>query len=223
MYLLTSYLGKSFFLTYPLFALADIRVAKTIYETGEFQLRNSFEDSNSPKKYWTTLLLYFIKNLLLIANIIIFFGIGFGLVYAGSKIDILIDLDIYYFGIFFFCIGILAFVVSTTLIYLYLGPTLYLIQSKDNIGISETLSGSISTMKKNGKMKLFLIYFIHFLLFVIITGILFLLLCLLNLYVSETILYLFLILFAYILLIVVAWLILSTKIATISLFKDLIK
>ena len=108
--MLTSYLGKSFFLTYPLFALADIRVAKTIYETGEFQLRNSFEDSNSPKKYWTTLLLYFIKNLLLIANIIIFWDwLWFD---AGSKIDILIDLDIYYFGIFFFCIGILAFVVS---------------------------------------------------------------------------------------------------------------
>lgn len=222
LYLFASFIGKGIFLAYPLFALADVKIVKEIEETGSFKVENAFADADKPKKYWITLVFYVLKMLFLAAGIGIILGIialfsifSFQMYYS--------DIDTFAaFLTFLYIIGIIAGTIFIIYFLLYLAPATYLLQTSDGIGICEVLNKSFSTMK-NGKMKLFLIYLIHFLIFLAAFAIGFVILSLIQLIAPLEIVFLFAVVIVLSLLfILLPILVLANKIASLTLIKDLI-
>ena len=220
-YLLTSFLGRLILITYPLFALADIRIAKTALETGSFEVEKSFEDSNSIKKVWTTILYFMLKSLFLVSGIIILCGVTIVLVYLGHIFDAMTSLN---YNLMMYILGapaVLTMLVFILIVNLYFGPATYIIQSHHDIGISDVISKTVSMMRKKAKMTLLLIGVFHWFRYIIYVIICWGLMYLINLMFSTLVVYFFGVIFIIYLLLKLPKILLSKKIASVSLFKDL--
>lgn len=73
MYFLVSFIGKIFFFTRPVFAMADQNIGKMISETRDFSLSQAFHGVNDSKRYLGLLGTYFVKDLTLIGVIALAF------------------------------------------------------------------------------------------------------------------------------------------------------
>lgn len=221
LFVLTSFLGKLFFITYPLFALADIRIAKSIEETGKFELEKSFEDSNLIKTVWTTMLFILLKTLILISGTIILSGLTFMLASFGTTIDSMTTLKGNYMTYFFGSLGVIAIVVFIIMVNLYLGPATYIIQSNDDVGISDVFTKSIEIMNKNGKSTLLLIKIFHLLRFLINLIVCIGLIWVIHIFSNPLIETFCIIILSIVLLLTLPRIVLSNKISSYSLFKKL--
>ncbi len=221
LFLLTSLFGKLFFITYPIFALADIRLVKTIEETGNFEVEKTFEDANSIKKVWTMVIFILLKTSLLLSGIVILSGITYWLSYLGEIIDNMTNLDRYYITALFWVLGVAAIILFIIIVNLFSGPAAYIIQTYDDYGISDTLIKSFSIMRKNGKRRLLLINLFHLLRFMINSLICSGLIYIIYQSLSQLVFIFCSISLGIILLLTLPKIILSNKIATISLFSEL--
>lgn len=222
LFLLTSILGKLLFFTYPLYALAEVRIVKTINETGSFEVEKSFEDANSIKKVWTTILYYLVKGLIYLSGIIILSGFTYLLIYLGKTIDEMTTLKKYYVMFAFGIIGGILILLFIIMVHLLFAPATYLIQKYDDIGISDVISKSISIMSRKGKMKLFLIEIMHLLYFLLFASIFLGILWFFESIFLPLVVIFCSIIFAIILLIMIPKIILSNKIASICLIEELV-
>ena len=221
LYVLTSFFGKLLFFTYPLFALADIRIAKTVEETGTFEVEKSFEDSNSMKKVWMAMIFIMVKMLVLLSGIILLSGFTLLLVYLGKIIDSMTSFDVNIMIFIFGVPGVLAIMLFILMINLNLGPVIYIIGTYNDIGIADVISKSVSIMAKKGKMKLLLIeihYLLCFIMYLLISSAL---LYSIYLVASPTVVIFSGVIFIIIILLKLPKLILSRKIALVSLFNNL--
>lgn len=226
LYLLASLFGKGLIFTYPLFAFADVRIVKEFEETGTFRIENLFEDAEKPKKYWRTVVFLILKLMFLSAGIFLIAIITALFITLGLEVEVY-GTYITGFGAIFLLLGIIAVAFFTIIYLLYFAPAIYLLQTNDEMGITDILTKSLSTMKR-GKMKLFLINLIHFLIFIAFAAVFFVILFILTETVyaddsvsNEFMIALFVIFTLFLMVFLLPRLILSNKIASLSLVKDL--
>ena len=84
-YLLISFVGKCIIFTRPFFAIADENVGKMVSETRELNLSEAFHGTNNPKKYFGLLGTYFVRDLSILAFVLI--GALPYLLYRGVQLD----------------------------------------------------------------------------------------------------------------------------------------
>lgn len=164
LYVLASLFGKSFFLTHPLFAFADLKIVKEIEETGSFRIENAFSDADSKKKYRTGVLVYFLRLAFLAAVSFIFLVPAFLLAYVGLGFDTTNPDSggTAVAAVILLVLGSIGALVFSALILIYFAPAIYLLREDENLGISDILKQCNSAMKQ-GTMKLFGIFLLNFL------------------------------------------------------------
>lgn len=171
LFTVTSVIGKLFFFSFPLFALADYEIVNLIRTKKPVSIEAAFADSKSMPKYWKTMLYTLMVQLSLIATALVFIGLMFGLSYLGKIFDESAGFARYY-TVFFVQLGcVILLIVSVIQIALYFAPTLYLIQSHPDMELTEALNQSVKLLSRNGKKQLLIAFFQHFIRFIVLTAI----------------------------------------------------
>lgn len=160
-FFMASLIGKRFFLSYPLFALAEYHLAQQVEQEGVVSLEEAFEDACITKNYWTAVHLALLNQVVFLIGFFTIALFGFVLFFFGTMLE----------GVFGFGDNI-ALVVSLTVTAglflmliiqksLYFGPVLYLIQGSD-VSLSEALQQSRHIMTKSARYKLLRIHMYYF-------------------------------------------------------------
>lgn len=221
-FLLSSLLGSLTLIAYPIFELANIRIARSVVENGRFKVEDAFEDSNSLKKLWVTGLGKIVGLFALLSGIALIGGLGFALMNVGLQIDLITSLRAYYFYPTFIGLSGALLIIYVLCVLTYFGPLSHIIQ-KDDVGLADGMKKSVSIMNFNGAVKLIVIYLVHILYLAIRLAIAYGIIY----YLSTIIIYevhnLVIIAFAVIVLLGFPRAVLSLTIARTSLYDDLIE
>lgn len=219
LWIISSFIGKMLFISYPAFKLMDVKVATIANEKQKMDLLDAFEKSDNKDLFLKTLLGFFLKGVLLISGILIFLliaGIMGGIAYVSSE-SVALTIALALPGVIFMFIYIIIFCLS-------FAPLGYVINKRDDLNLSKDFFVCAECMKKGGKKTLFGIDIIMLLLHVVYLGIAFLAsyLCLSSS--SETLYvigYVLIFIFFAFYLFLAAKLVLSSRIAKIKLFDDI--
>ena len=173
--LVASLLSILLLIPMPLFVHSKIRLAKQATEKNVYDISHSFEDANSPKCYWSTMVAMLFKIVIILSAFILVGAIGFALFYVGTLFANITGIQA--LRILFTIPAIIALVVVIIGLSLYFTPVNYYLNKDSEIGIAKALGASTRTMKEQGKKTLFLInlfFYIILSLYVGITGFIFL-------------------------------------------------
>ena len=156
---LASLLSYIFVLPAPAFIQANIRMDKQNDEKNTYELTKIFVDTDSPKAYWTNLMAFVIKVILLVSGVVLIGGIAFLLFYVGSLIaNITNVIMLAYLLPVPAIIGLLVFIFGFRLMCM---PLFYYLNNDSNISITKAFNASVRTMKEQGKKTMFLLDLIH--------------------------------------------------------------
>ncbi|MFW5913534.1 MAG: hypothetical protein ACOCSM_00585 [Bacillota bacterium] len=158
---LASLLGKRFFVSYPLFALADYRLAGQIEDAEAMDMDKAFEDSGDTEKYVSVAQLALLSQVILLTGLAIIGGVAYGFIHLGARIDQLLEFERYYMVFAFQILSGCVFIGFLIKKAMYFGPVAYLIQSGEAGSLSEALSHGASFMTPSGKAKLTYLHVYH--------------------------------------------------------------
>jgi hypothetical protein len=168
-YSMASWIGKLFFLSYPLFAMGDYHIVQQIKEKREWSFFDAFEDSSDLNKYFATVKYVLLLHILFITGMIIIAALSFILLQVARSIDLSLEFERHYIVFVARVLSGSMVVVFLFTLKIYLGPALYLIQSSKDLSLSEALKSSVIILKRQGKIKLFHVQ-LHYLISVVFLG-----------------------------------------------------
>ena len=167
--LVASLISKLLILPMPLFVHSNIRLAKQSAENNVYDISHSFEDANNPKCYWSTMVAMVFKLVIILSSVILVGAIAFALFYVGTLFANITGITM--LRILFPIPAVIALVVIMIGLTLYFTPLNYYLNKDSEIGIAKALGASTRTMKEQGKRTLFLINFYFYFLLVLYLGI----------------------------------------------------
>ena len=220
--LVASLLSKLLLLPMPLFVHSNIRLAKQAAENNVYDISHSFEDANSPKCYWSTIVAMMFKLVIILSAFILVGAVGFALFYVGTLFANITGIQA--LRILFPVPAALALVVIIIGLNIYFKPLNYYLNKDGEIGIAKALGASTRTMKEQGKKTLFFIdffFYVILLLYVGIAGFIFLYLARNESESIKIIANLALIIFVVIFVLFIPKLGLAKDIATLALMNDI--
>lgn len=158
---LATLLSYIFVLPAPSFIQANIRMDKQNAEKNTYELTKIFVDTDNPKAYWTTLMAFVIKIILLISGVALIGGVAFLLFYVGSLLATVTGVVLLaYLLPVPAVIGLVVYVAGFRLMF---APLFYYLNDNSDLSITKAFNASIRTMKEQGKRTLFLLDLIHLL------------------------------------------------------------
>ncbi len=155
LYSVASFIGKLFFLSYPLFAFADHHISNQIRENRNWQLLDAFEDTNDQKRYWTTVKYALLNHIVHITGFLMIAGVVFVLMRVASSITDYYEPERQYL---MFVAQIISGALVVSFLFsvrIHLGPMIYLLRTSDDLSLSEAFKHSAIIMEGQGKIKLF--------------------------------------------------------------------
>lgn len=162
MFLIGRIIATLFILPFFMLKLSSIKLHKCIKVNGKVDVVGSFKESNNPKIIWNIVLATIIKWLTIISGAILIGIFGLVLGLVGYLIG-----DFSYneelFMLLFSIPAILALVIYIIIYPLYFSPVDYLVQTDKTIGASDAVSLSINSMKLTGKWTVVLTNIITYL------------------------------------------------------------
>jgi len=160
LFCLSALIGKLFCFSYPLFALAELRLSTKIIEEDQIGLDNIYADASDIKKVWHSTIVLAVKLNYLIVGAILFGGLTYGFSVLGKRLDNTF-FRYYYLLPFFIWAGAIGFVIYLLIVVVNFSLTNFLIQQFDDMNISKILEQSKKLMNKKAKITLLLIFLVH--------------------------------------------------------------
>lgn len=158
---IASFLSRLLILPGPLFTHAKIRLAKSSVDKNVYEITHAFEDADSYKAYWTTMIASFAKVLLLLSGVVFIGAITFGLYFVGTVFANMTGITL--LGILFAVPGFIALLIYFLGFSLSVRPLNYYINNDNNINVGKAFGASTRSMKEQGKRTLFFIDFFYYL------------------------------------------------------------
>lgn len=220
-YALSSMLGKRFFLSYPLFALADYHMADQIEKTETIDFEKAFEDCKSNGKYWSSVQFSLLKQLILVVGVLLLGLIAYGLSNLGNILDVAYDFQSNYAEFTFLVLGATSIFMFIIMLNVHFGSVMYFIQSED-VGLSEALQKNARIMTKIARTKLLYINLYYLTRFAAYTALSVWVIYWVSSEFTTSWLIITAVVFLVLLLASIPRLILSHRISSASLFKDMI-
>ena len=165
MYFLAELFGRIIILFNPHFNIANIRQGYVIRKVNQLNFASSFRSVGHRVSFGTYILTLFIELLILIAGVLAVALLGAILGSIGYGISKLASSDNYMLFILIFsapaALILVLYLLVTLLIF---SPTAYIMVNNDGISAGETIGACYRSMINNGKMTVFLSYFISLIL-----------------------------------------------------------
>lgn len=163
LYVLVNLLSCLMIFIKPVVDMAGIRLLKMIRSDKDIAVSKSISGSDNSKSYWTCLLAYLIKGLMILA-IILAIGLlglalaGFGYaIYSASAFS----KELYNLPIIFMVPAIAILVIFLLALPMLTAPISYIVDTNPNMGASKVLFCSIDALKKDGKRTLLISYLLE--------------------------------------------------------------
>lgn len=163
LYVFVSLLSYLFIFVKPVIDMAGVRLLKMIRADKEIAVSKAISSSDNAKSYWTCLLAYIIKGLMILAIILVIGLIGFALAgfgYAIYSASAFSD-ELYYLPIIHMIPAIVILAIFIIALPILTVPISYIADTNPNMGASKVLFLSVDSLKKTGKGTLFLSYLIE--------------------------------------------------------------
>lgn len=163
LYVFVSLLSYLFIFAKPVIDMAGVRLLKMIRADKEIAVSKAVSSSDNAKSYWTSMLAYVIKGLMILAIILVIAIIGFALAgfgYAIYSASAFSD-ELYYLPIIFMIPAVVILAIFIIALPMLTVPISYIADTNPNMGASKVLFLSVDSLKKTGKGTLFLSYLIE--------------------------------------------------------------
>ncbi|MFW5895030.1 MAG: hypothetical protein ACOCU0_03775 [Bacillota bacterium] len=158
---LSSLLAKRFFLSFPLFALAEYNLANQLRANKNMDMDTAFEDSEDRGKYSAAAQLALLTQTIFITGVLILGGLAYGFIHLGFIMDRFFEFDRYYTAFIFQILSGGVFIAFILKLNTYFGPAVYMIQSGEAKGLQDALRQGARYMSKTGRVKLTYIHVYH--------------------------------------------------------------
>ncbi|MDE7439599.1 MAG: hypothetical protein K2N23_03740 [Clostridia bacterium] len=170
LYFLAEFFGRIFIIFNPHFNIANMRQGYVIRKKNQLNIASAFRNVGHRVSIWTYVLTLCLEGLIIIAGIVaasalaaILGGIG----YAVSKIA---SYDGYLLILLFAAPAALIMIMYVMVSFLIFSPTAYIMANNEGVSAGETIGSCYRTMINNGKMTVFLTYFVSGLLKLLYLG-----------------------------------------------------
>ncbi len=163
LYVFVSLLSYLFIFAKPVIDMAGVRLLKMIRADKEIAVSKAVSSSDNAKSYWTSILAYVIKGLMILAIILVIAILGFALAgfgYAIYSASAFSD-ELYYLPIIFMIPAVVILAIFIIALPMLTVPISYIADTNPNMGASKVLFLSVDSLKKTGKGTLFLSYLIE--------------------------------------------------------------
>lgn len=163
LYVFVSLLSYLFIFAKPVIDMAGVRLLKMIRADKEIAVSKAISSSDNAKSYWTSMLAYVIKGLMILAIILVIAILGFALAgfgYAIYSASAFSD-ELYYLPIIFMIPAVVILAIFIIALPILTVPISYIADTNPNMGASKVLFLSVDSLKKTGKGTLFLSYLIE--------------------------------------------------------------
>ena len=157
-FLFSAILGGIFLPSF--YQLANVRMAKNLRQSNQISVSKLFKSGDNPKSLYTMILSFFLSLFIFLGGVLAISSAGGLLLLLASAISFLIFDDFVLIVYIIFLapvgIGLIIFIVEY---FLSLSPRAYIVDTVDNVGASDVLNKSFTSMKK-GKFTLFMLNFV---------------------------------------------------------------
>lgn len=160
-FLVACLLSKVLVILEPIFELAHYRLVDEVLENNDFKIEKLFDDANSSKKYWLSLMLYLIKMGIMISGVWVIHKITKATVNLGIEMDKMTNLNYHVIPYIFLITGIIISIIFVVLINAKFAPTSNIIKDNENIQIGEVIQTNFNLMNKKGIVSLLSIYLLN--------------------------------------------------------------
>lgn len=151
-YLAATLIGKIVFVLQPIFTLGHERLAHEVMEKEQFKLESIFDDANSSRKYWLSLMMYLIQLGLLAAGLAVIYLFTQAGYFLGRALDEITDLSFSIFKFLFLVPGLVVGLYYTFYLLSKFAPTSVLIKEEVAAGIGEIIQLNFRLMDQD-RMK----------------------------------------------------------------------
>jgi hypothetical protein len=168
LFILSTFIGKLFFLSAPLFMMAEYRLVKQVQETHRIRLEDAFADSHRSSVYKTMTLAVLWNQIVIFSGLLLLGLLTFGLsIVAQQFSSYVFPFD--WSGLAY-TIGILLGVGFVITIFLWFDPMIFLIHTQENYGLSDAMKKAEEMMTNTGMFKLIMIRLHHLFLILVFAG-----------------------------------------------------
>ncbi len=166
-FLVACLISKVLIIIEPVFELGHYRLVNEVIENNDYKLEKIFDDANSSKKYWISLMLYLIKMGIMISGVWVIYTITKATVNLGIEMNKMTNLKYFDIQYMFLIPGIIIGILFVFLVHAKFAPTSNIVKDNENIQIGEVMNTNFSLMNKSNIISLFNIYLLNILIFVI--------------------------------------------------------
>ncbi|WP_008825383.1 hypothetical protein [Haloplasma contractile] len=163
----TCLISKVIVILEPIFGLGHYRLIDEVIEHNDFKFEKIFDDANSYKKYWISLMLYLIKMGIMVSGVWVIHKITKATVNLGIEMDKMTNLNYNVIQYIFLIPGIIIGILFVVLVHVKFAPTSYIIKDNEDIQIGEVIQTNFSLMNKKGIVSLLNIYSLNIIIIVI--------------------------------------------------------
>ncbi len=167
-FLFSALLGNIFLPSF--YQLANVRMAKDLRRSNEINVSKLFKSGDNPKSLYTMILSFFLSLFIFLGGVLVIALVGGLLFLLAGAFNVLLfqkeQLIVYIIFLIPAGIGLIIFMVEFLL---SLSPRAYIVDTVNNVGASDVLNKSFTSMKK-GKLTLLMLIFVPALIGFVISG-----------------------------------------------------
>ena len=161
LYYLAEFFGRILIIFNPHFNIANMRQGYVIRKSNQLNFASAFRNVGHRVSIWTYILTLCLEGLIIIAGIaaaavlaVILGSIGYGVSKIASYENYLL------FILMFAAPAVVVMMLYVLISFLIFSPTAYIIANNEGVSAGETIGACYRTMLNNGKMTVFLTYFV---------------------------------------------------------------
>lgn len=156
--MIASQLGKLFFLSYPLFALAEVNLINRMKSGQKIKITDVFDDASDREKYGTMAHIALMYHVIILAVTMIMGGLAFGLISIGISIDGRMRFYDHPVTTILSIVSGVLYLIIMMYVKVYFSSMPYIIHAGDNLSLSDCFKQNDMMLSHGGKLKIFSLY-----------------------------------------------------------------